>query len=126
MIFPPCNETACCENRLFLPLKDTHLRRLEGRNPLLNTVSSFQTGGGLAVGTVLLIGETQNQHPICDLNALFYTGFTVVIAYMEFALPRNLNFHVINSFGARKHFYSFKLQLQPHCIAHPQMCYRSF
>lgn len=75
---------------------DTHLRRLEGRNPLLNTVSSFQTGGGLAVGTVLLIGET----PICDLNALFkkdyfahfYTSFTVVIAYMEFALPHNLNF----------------------------------
>lgn len=32
------------------------------RNVLLNTISSFQTGGGLAVGTVLLIGETEHQH----------------------------------------------------------------
>lgn len=57
---------------------DTHLWRLEGRNPLLNTVSSFQTGGGLAVGTVLLIGETQNQHLICDLNTLFKKKITML------------------------------------------------
>lgn len=88
------NAAACCDTSLFLPLI------CRERSALFNPLPSLLTGGGLAVGTVLLIGETENPH---------FNQAAFLHLYASFS---NFNYHIYAATASR--------------FASQQMCCGSF
>lgn len=98
--------------------------------------SSSPAGGGLAVGTVLLIGETQSQHILCELTALFnqdyflhiYTSFSNFnnYTYMEFSQPCSLDFKMQVFIPESQKSSQFSSYSYSYAVANQQTSQKSF